>query len=296
MVIKKNSVKNFSVDKKKEVKKKPSAKILKKSVKIFSVDKKKEVKKKPSAKILKKSVVKNGKDMRVASGVPNYDRLVCGGFEKNSTNLLVGGSGSGKSIFATQFLVGGMKKGENCLYVTFEEHKEQFYENMKGFGWDLESYEKKGLFTFLEYSPIKVKTMLEEGGGEIERVILGKKVTRIVIDSITSFALLFKDELEKREAALSLFSMIREWDATALLTLEEDPSLCIVRSAPKTLEFEVDSLTFLYFIRYEGKRQRFLEVVKMRGTKHSKMVYPFEISNGGVSLKTTPVSDMVEKG
>src|SRR3990167_2114202 len=115
---------------------------------------------------------------KVQTYIPNFDKLIGGGFEKSSANIIVGGAGSGKTIFATQFLVGGMKKGEKCLYVTFEEHKEQFYENMKGFGWDLESYEKKGLFTFLEYSPIKVKTMLEEGGGEIERVILGKKVTR----------------------------------------------------------------------------------------------------------------------
>src|SRR3989344_3454257 len=85
------------------------------------------------------------------------------------------GEKAGKTIFATQFLVEAMKKGEKCLYVTFEEKKNQFYNNMKMFGWDLAEYEKKDLFTFLEYTPIKVKTMLEEGGGTIESVILKKK-------------------------------------------------------------------------------------------------------------------------
>ncbi|MFH1425567.1 MAG: ATPase domain-containing protein [archaeon] len=229
---------------------------------------------------------------RIPTGVVNYDKLISGGFERDSTNLLVGGSGSGKSIFAAQFLVGGLRKGEKCLYVTFEEKKEQFYGNMRNFGWDLEDYEKKGAFIFLEYTPIKVKTMLEEGGGEIERVILGKKVNRVVIDSITSFALLFKDELDKREAALALFGMIRSWNATALLTLEEEPALGLVRSKPKTLEFEVDSLTFLYFVRNKGTRERFLEVLKMRGTKHSKRVFPFEITEKGVIVGKRPVSDL----
>jgi len=64
------------------------------------------------------------KKVRIPSGIPNYDSLISGGFEKKSTNLLVGGSGSGKSIFATQFLIEGMRKGEACLYVTFEEEKE----------------------------------------------------------------------------------------------------------------------------------------------------------------------------
>lgn len=266
------------------------SKVDKKILKKLSVRKRKIFSKKSGVKKRGRSGSKRG--VRVSTGVPNYDSLIGGGLEKDSTNLLVGGSGSGKSIFATQFLIEGMKRGEHCLYITFEEQKSQFYENMKMFGWDLENYEKKGLFTFLEYTPIKVKTMLEEGGGEIERIILGKKVNRIVIDSITSFALLFEDELARREAALSLFAMIRDWGCTSLLTLEEDP-LSSESSESRTMEFEVDSLTFLYFIRTgKGERQRFLEVVKMRGTGHSKKVYSFDVGKRGIILSKSPASKL----
>ena len=141
---------------------------------------------------------------RVSSGIENFDKLIEGGFEKNSTSLIVGNSGSGKTIFATQFLIEGIKKGEKCLYVTFEEKKAEFYNNMLDFCWNLEDYEKKGNLLFLEYTPEKVRTMLEEGGGEIESLVLDKKITRIVIDSLTSFELLFEDKLKKKESALSL--------------------------------------------------------------------------------------------
>ncbi len=231
---------------------------------------------------------------RIATGVPNFDRLIGKGFEKNTTNLLVGGSGSGKTIFATQFLIEGIKNGEKCLYVTFEEKKEQFYLNMKEFGWDLGEYEKKGAFTFLEYTPMKVKTMLEEGGGAIESVILKNKISRLVIDSITSFELLFDDELEKREAALALFGMIRDWDATALLTLEEEPS-AQEKISSRTLEFESDSIVVLYYIREDKKaeRERYLEIIKMRGTEHSNKVYPFDITKKGIFVKKSAVSHFV---
>ncbi len=224
-----------------------------------------------------------GKRARIPTGISNFDSLIEGGFEQNSTNTIVGSSGSGKSIFATQFLMEGMKKGERCLYVTFEEKKKQFYNNMLEFGWDLEEYEKKGLFIFLEYTPIKVKTMLEEGGGTIETLVLSKKITRIVIDSITSFALLFEDELSRREAALSLFNMIRKWSCTSLLTSEEDP-LGDKRTSSKSLEFESDSIIVLYFIRKKEQRQRYLEILKMRGTKHSKKIYGFEITHSGITI------------
>ena len=199
----------------------------------------------------------------------------------------MGGSGSGKTIFATQFLVEGMKKGEKCLYVTFEEKKAQFYDNMKKFGWDLADYEKKGLFIFLEYTPIKVKTMLEEGGGSIESIILEKKISRIVIDSITSFELLFEDELAKREAALALFGMIRDWDCTSLLTLDERLEGGEMTSG--TLEFEADSITVLYFVRKKNRRERQIEVIKMRGTKHSSNLYNFEIGKNGIVISRSAV-------
>lgn len=230
------------------------------------------------------------KTQRIPTYIPNFDNLIAGGFSEYSINLIVGGSGSGKSIFATQFLVEAMKRGEKCLYVTFEEKKEQFYKNMFEFGWNLEDYEKKGLFTFLEYTPIKVKTMLEEGGGAIESVILEKKISRIVIDSITSFDLLFENELEKREAALSLFNMISKWNCTSLLTLEEEP-IRNGKLASQTMEFESDSIIIFYYVRNKGKRERYLEVLKMRGTEHSNEIYKFDVSKSGISIDKKPLSN-----
>ncbi|MBM3234407.1 hypothetical protein FJZ19_04930 [Candidatus Pacearchaeota archaeon] len=230
-------------------------------------------------KKIKKAKIK--KQDKISTGIENLDKITEGGFEKNSVNLVIGNSGSGKSIFAVQFLVEGIKKGEKCLYVTFEEKKEEFYRNMLDFGWNLSEMEKEGKFVFLEYTPEKVKTMLEEGGGIIESVILNKKISRIVIDSITSFALLFEQELDKREAALSLFDIIRKWNCTSLLTLEEDP---VKRDAgsSSSLEFESDSILLLYFVRCKEERERFIEVLKMRGTKHSTEVFPFEIGKNGI--------------
>lgn len=239
---------------------------------------------------MKKARVKKSSksvDKIMPTGIANLDRLIEGGFRENSTNLVVGGSGSGKSIFVTQFLVDGMKKGESSLYVTFEEEKPEFYRNMKKLGWDLEAYEEKGLFTFLEYTPEKVKTMLEEGGGAIENVILKRKVTRIVIDSISSFALLFENELEKREAALTLFKMISKWNCTSLLTLEEDPTKEEPLST-KSIEFESDSIIFLYFLRNRKERERYIEIIKMRGTNHSRSTYKFKISGSGIIIDKKP--------
>lgn len=226
----------------------------------------------------------------IPSGISGMDKLIGGGVQKGSVMLFVGGAGSGKTVFATQFLVEGAKRGEPGVFITFEEKKARFYLEMKALGWNLAELEKKKLFTFIEYTPEQVKKMLEEGGGEIEVAIEEVKAKRIVIDSISSFALLFESELVKREAALSLFELLRKWDVTTLLTLEDEPIAGMATehiSSP--IEFEVDGIILLYFARTSSGRVRGLEVLKMRGVQHARQIYGFEIGRGGVRISSRVV-------
>jgi len=91
-----------------------------------------------------------------------------------------------------------------------------------------------------------------------------------------------------RENTLALFSLLRGWDCTSLLVYERDP-LIDKRESSRVLEFEADSLIFLYFTRLKDKRERFIEVYKMRGTDHSTNTFPYEIKkNKGVVVSSSP--------
>ena len=242
--------------------------------------------------VKKKSKVTRSKSLkeRMSTGIKNLDRIAEGGFRRNSTNLIVGGSGSGKSIFAIHFLIEGVKRGENVLYVSFEEKKEEFYSNMLGLGWDLEKYEKSGKFFFLSYTSEKVKTMLEEGGGDIETIVLNKGIQRIAMDSVTAFVMLFGSNVEVREKTQSLFSLLRSWKCTSLIVYERDP-LIDKKKSSRILEFEADSVMFLYFVRTKKERERFLEIYKMRGTNHSTNIFSYDIrKNKGVVVSPRPYS------
>lgn len=219
---------------------------------------------------------------RVSSGVPGFDNLVQGGFKDKSINLVVGGPGSGKTIFTLMFLIDGFKKGEPGLYITFEEKKEKLYEDMLSFGWDMAEYERKGLFSYLEYTPEQVKRLLIEGGGTVDSIVTKMKATRLVIDSVSSFSLLYREELAKKEAALALFEIIDKWNCTALLTSQEIGMDGIEVSA--ALQFEVDSITILYHEKKKGERIRALEVLKMRGTRIPNETYSLKISGCGLEV------------
>lgn len=220
---------------------------------------------------------------RIKTGIINLDPLVGGGLKQNSIALVMGGAGSGKTIFALQFLLEGLRQGETCLYITFEEKKEKLYDDMRTFGWELGSYEDKNKFFYLEYNPEQVKSLIEEGGGSVDQIIAKYKITRVAMDSVTSFSLLYQDELAKKEAGLALFELINKWGCTAVLTAQATDH---EKNLHSTLEFEADSIIILYNFKKNGKRERALEVLKMRGTNHTDKTLHLEITKQG--LKVNP--------
>ncbi|MBS3172307.1 hypothetical protein J4438_01855 [Candidatus Woesearchaeota archaeon] len=237
---------------------------------------------------LKKSIRISPKS-RICSGIPGLDPLIQGGYKEGSINLIEGGPGSGKTIFVTQFLLDGLRKGENVVYITFEVIKEKFYENMQMFGWDLEKYEREGLFTFLVYSPEQIKQILLEGGGTLDTLVHQKKIKRIAIDSITSFALLYANELAKKEAALTLFNVINSWDCTAILTAQDEGDSDRKEIVSTALDFEVDGIILLYHMRKGNKRRRGLEILKMRGTKVPNHVFNLILDKKGIRVKNETI-------
>lgn len=224
--------------------------------------------------------------IRIPTGIFGFDGMIEGGFQEKSINMVAGGAGSGKTIFAIQFLLNGvLKYNEPGIFITFEEEREQIFKNMLRFGWDLEELERTKKLIIMRYSPEQVRELLAKGGGSIEETIERIGAKRIAIDSIKSFELLYENELTKKEASFLLFKLIRKWGCTALFT-SEDESLTVEESISTELEFEVDSVILLYNIREKGIRKRAIEVLKMRGTDHKTGIYGMEITNKGI--KTNP--------
>lgn len=232
-------------------------------------------------KKLKKKEVNVCDSERVPTGILGLDALMGGGFEKDSVNLIGGGAGSGKSILCIQFIVNGIEKfNENAIYISFEESKEKFFKHMLKFGWDLVKYERDNKLVFIQYTPAQIHKVLEEGSGLMEAALEKTKAKRIVVDSLTAFTLLQKDELAKRQSSLQLFNQIQKWNCTALLTAEHESDLDKHASTP--VEFEVDGILLLYNIRKGDIRERSLEIFKLRGTKHSAKIFPMKITDNGI--------------
>src|SRR5687767_6508652 len=81
---------------------------------------------------------------KVVTGIQGFDEITVGGLPCGRTTLVMGGAGSGKTVFALQTLVNGAhEQKEAGLFVAFEESTRQIVANASTFGWDLPALEKK---------------------------------------------------------------------------------------------------------------------------------------------------------
>ena len=71
------------------------------------------------------------------------------------------------------------------------------------------------------------------------------------------------------------------------MTSEESPFLDRQFSS-RTLEFEAHSIVLLYYVPGKSGRDRYLEILKMRGTKHSTSLHEFSIDTKGIAVSSKP--------
>ncbi|MGI6589843.1 MAG: RAD55 family ATPase [Candidatus Iainarchaeum sp.] len=230
-------------------------------------------------------VNEEGDTSRVKSGINGFDELIQGGFIRESIVLIVGASGTGKTILSMQFLYNGAALyDEPGVFISFGENKTQLYRQANQFGWDFDELEKANKFRLLNFKPHQVTKILEEGGGQIRDALSEIKAKRIVIDSITAYGLLFRDEYKRREKILAFFNLLRRWGVTSLVVCEDDPE--VVEKEEGGIGFLSDAVVSLYYDQYKEKgiRVHSLEVLKMRGTKHTNKVCAINFEKDGITV------------
>src|SRR6266516_5016550 len=105
---------------------------------------------------------------KLPTGITSFDVIAKGGLPRNRTTLISGTAGSGKTVFALQFLAAGIRDaGETGVFVTFEESAADIRANMQSFGWDLAKWEAEGRLAFVDASPAPNIDTVESGAFDL---------------------------------------------------------------------------------------------------------------------------------
>lgn len=215
---------------------------------------------------------------RVNTGIRGLDDMIAEGFWRGSTTLVVGPTGSGKTIIGLHFAREGAIQGEQSLYVGFQENPVQLRRIMRSFGWDGEKLEQQG-FEVMYVSPVEVQ--LDTVASELLRRVREGRVKRVVIDALGD---LERGSIDKERFADFIYALT-QWFAvenvTCLMTYELINLFEVKGISDTDVSNLSDNIVLLRF-KQSPEMGRTLRILKTRGSAHDNREHELRITNKGV--------------
>jgi KaiC/GvpD/RAD55 family RecA-like ATPase len=218
------------------------------------------------------------------TGIDGLDEILNGGIVSNSTTLLSGPPGAGKSVLGLQYVYNGVEQfDERGVYLTFEEDGTDLRGAAESLGFDnwqqyvetgqIQVYDKQVLLRENDFNA-SLELLLEELDGE--------DYQRLVLDSLSMFGLFFDEERERRTYLLKFLDILSENGLTSLMTTEQE-----VAFPDKDISMEnflTDGNIYLLQTPTETGVNRYIWVAKMRKKNVQTDIFPMEISHGGLTV------------
>jgi circadian clock protein KaiC len=230
---------------------------------------------------------------KIRTGIYGLNPLLDGGFNRYSATTIVGATGTGKTTFVTQFLHRGLEEGEEAIYITLEEQKNQILKEAAEMGWaDLKDFIEDGTLVFIEAGGMEFSDFIKEELPEFVAEWEGIHA-RIAIDPLTPIVWTAQDKYKQRELISTLFNETKKV-GTVLSTLEEHGTFGDL-SGPETIipMYLSDTVIHLRYVtkpttpsqeRLKGmglaKVDTLMRIVKSRSSWHSTVSHPYSIFNG----------------
>lgn len=228
------------------------------------------------------------------TGIDGFDELTLGGLPSGRPTLVCGSAGCGKTLFASTFLLNGIRDyGEPGVFVTFEERPVDIINNVASLGFSVSDLIDEGKLV-IEHIAIDPGELAEIGEYDLEAVFLRLELAieqvgakRVVLDTIESLFSAFQNPAVLRAEIRRLFDWLKNRGLTTVITGERgDGSL-----TRQGLEEYVSDCVILLDHRVHNQiSTRRLRIVKYRGTAHGTNEYPFLIDRDGFSV--LPVSSL----
>jgi circadian clock protein KaiC len=227
---------------------------------------------------------KSAPNLRLRTGVPGLDPLMGGGIPAGDAVLLGGPAGSGKTTFATHFVVEGLRNTESVVIVVFEEYPEEYLARFIARNEDAELHINDGSLRIIYLRPLDLS--VDETLYEIMTAVQEIDATRVVIDSLSGFEVALAPGFRKdfRESLYRLVGALTATGVTIFMTTEIVGGYPHVQFTSEKVSFITDDIIIQRAVEVEGQIRHVVAIHKMRGSEHSTDFLTYEITESGAKI------------
>ena len=219
-------------------------------------------------------------DERVKTGVSNLDKILHGGLPLKTVTVFGGTPGSGKTILSQQVCFANATPARPAvIFNTLSESTPKTLRYLRPFSFFREDAVGKSVH-FVDLGNMLRTKGLAPALQMILEHLRKLRPAFVVIDSFKAFDELSDSREDLRKFTYEVAINLMAWECTALLLGEFAPD----DLASNPLFSIVDGIVVLASREVSGEQQRSVQVVKMRGTDHSRDRHPMTISTEGIEV------------
>jgi circadian clock protein KaiC len=207
--------------------------------------------------------------------------LLGGGVERGSSVLIIGPSGTGKSLLALTFVVAALDRGECASMFVFDEELGLLFERAKGLGIDLAALVDTGRLLIEQVDAAQLTP--GELSARVRRCVEEKKAQTVVIDSLNGYQAAMPEEQALILHMHELLQYLNRQGVSTFLTVAQHGLVGDMKS-PVDITYLADTVVLLRYFEATGRVRRAISVIKKRTSAHEDTIREYRIGGNGVSL------------
>ena len=217
----------------------------------------------------------------ISSGIVELDALLGGGLENGSSALVLGPSGTGKSLIVQQFARAAVESGKKVAMFIFDEELGQLFRRLKAMGIDLEGMRDEGKLIINQVDAAE----LSPGAfsHSVRMTVDVDKVSSVIIDSLNGYQTAMPEERSLILHMHELLQYLNRQGATTFLTVAQHGLVGDMKT-PVDITYLADSVILLRYFEARGHVRRAVSVIKKRAGTHEDTIREFQITNRGLVL------------
>ncbi len=215
----------------------------------------------------------------VASGIAELDALLGGGLAAGSSTLIIGPSGTGKSLLTLQYIAAAVARGQRAALFVFDEELGLLFARAKSLGIDIEAMRDSNKLVVMQMDAAELSP--GEFSHRVRACVDTETVRVVAIDSLNGYQAAMPEEQFLTLHLHELLQYLNRRGVATLLTIAQHGTVGDMRQ-PIDITYLADTVIVLRYFEATGRVRRAISVIKKRTGRHEDTIREFRIHDGGL--------------